>query len=130
MLQSIFRISQSLELIEQASQSIRLPDITSQYIGLPKNISHSLGLPNKYFYFFHRLTEINVDNGDLVLFLMISSSSPALTNKSPTPNILELGLIKCMLYFSVEIWRDNVYRVQLGTVPLHVHFHRPRLETE
>ena len=60
MLQSIFRISQSLEMTEPTSQSIRLPDTTSQYIGLPKNISHSLGLPKNYFYFSHRLTEMNV----------------------------------------------------------------------
>ena len=60
MLQSIFRISQSLGMTEPTSQSIRLPDTTSQYIGLPKNISHSLGLPKKYFYFSHRLTEMNV----------------------------------------------------------------------
>ena len=60
MLQSIFRISQSLGLTEPTSQSIRLPDTTSQYIGLPTNISHSLGLPKNYFYFSHTLPEVNV----------------------------------------------------------------------
>ena len=70
MLQSIFGISQSLGLTEPTSQSIRLPGITSQYIGLPKNISHSLGLPKKYFYFPHRLTEMNVSVITASLYLI------------------------------------------------------------
>ena len=70
LLQSIFGISQSLGLTEPTSQSIRLPDITSQYIGLPKNISHSLGLPKKYFYFSHRLTEMNVSVITASLYLI------------------------------------------------------------
>ena len=69
MLQSIFRISQSLGMTEPTSQSIRLVDTTSQYIGLPKNISHSLGLPKKYLYFSHRLTEMNVSTITASLYL-------------------------------------------------------------
>ena len=60
MLQSIFGISQSYGLTKPISQSIGLSDTTSEYTGLPKNISHSLGLPKKYFYFSHRLTEMNM----------------------------------------------------------------------
>ena len=70
MLQSIFRISQSLWLTETTSQSIRLPDTTSQYIGLPKNISHFQGLPTKYFYFSHTLTKVNVNVITASLYLI------------------------------------------------------------
>ena len=77
MLQSIFGISQSLGLTEPTSQFIRLPDTTSQYIGLPKNISHSLGLPKKYFYFSHRLTEMNVSVITASLYLIVAHINPS-----------------------------------------------------
>ena len=58
LLQSIFRISQSLGLTELTKQSIRLPDTTSQYTGLPENSSQSVGLSEIFLYFPHTLTEM------------------------------------------------------------------------
>ena len=84
MLQSIFGISQSLGLTEPTSQSIRLPDTTSQFLGLPKNISHSLGLPKKYFYFSHRLTEIEINVS------VISASLYLISHINPSRNQLNL----------------------------------------
>ena len=122
-------------MTEPTSQSIRLPDTTSQNIGLPKNISHSLGLPKKYFYFSHRLTEMNLCVNMACLY-HISHINPSRNHAveslhTKLLNFLELTALwrsavqfSPMLFQYVPLVKNSMFVCGVRTTPTFILFDR------